>query len=204
MGGGNNWTQIDTSVHTWKQVDNPDATQNFIQTNPEFYIRGTVNDSLAETTATSSASIGVFIFIGMVSFVVAMTMTGLIYMCKTQCKFQCCCTCKKNLEKRDVNLIYGEYYYADGRRMATEMEVWLQIVGVKQVRYVIAQKDHQILQLDHERVGSRCPRIVGKSRFLPSGMKIFLQARDTNPDYDSLYTEGGMETRVRDNNPIYV
>ena len=34
----------------------------------------------------------------------------------------------KNLEKTDVNLIYGEYYYTDGRSMATEMEVVSQII----------------------------------------------------------------------------
>ena len=74
-------------------------------------------------TAKAKPAIGLIIFIGMISFVVAITMGGLIYMCKTNCEFQCCCTCKKNLEKTDVNLIYGEYYYTDGRSMATEMEV---------------------------------------------------------------------------------
>ena len=79
-------------------------------------------------TAKAKPAIGLIIFIGMISFVVAITMGGLIYMCKTNCKFQWCCTCKKNLEKRDVNLIYGDYYYTDGRSMATEMEVMFQII----------------------------------------------------------------------------
>ena len=30
-----------------------------------------------------------------------------------------------------------------------------------------------------------------------------LQVRDANPDYDSLYMEGGMGTGVKDNNPVY-
>ena len=34
------------------------------------------------------------------------------------------------MEKRDVNQIYGEYYYSDGREMATEMEVIFQIVQI--------------------------------------------------------------------------
>ena len=79
-------------------------------------------------TAKAKPAIGLIIFIGMISFVVAITMGGLIYMCKTNCKFQCCCKCKKNLEKTDVNLIYGDYYYTDGRSMATEMEVVSQII----------------------------------------------------------------------------
>ena len=74
-------------------------------------------------TAKAKPAIGLIIFIGMISFVVAITMGGLIYMCKTNCEFQCCCTCNKNLEKTDVNLIYGDYYCTDGRSMATEMEV---------------------------------------------------------------------------------
>jgi len=69
-----------------------------------------------------ASSIGLFIFIGLASIPVTMTIGGLLFMCKTNCELQCCCTCK-NLEKRDVNLIYGQYYYPDGRRMATEMEV---------------------------------------------------------------------------------
>ena len=43
------------------------------------------------------------------------------------------------MEKRDVNQIYGEYYYSDGREMATEMEVVFQIVkidGIKKVFFL--------------------------------------------------------------------
>ena len=46
------------------------------------------------------------IFIGMISFVVAITMCGLIYMCKTKCEFQWCCTCKKNLAQVGVFVDY--------------------------------------------------------------------------------------------------
>ena len=37
------------------------------------------------------------------------------------------CNCKKSkcVEKEEENQIYGEYYFTDGRRMATEMEVML-------------------------------------------------------------------------------
>ena len=61
-----------------------------------------------------------------VSILAAMILGGLAYMFKTKCKVQCCCKCKKSnkeVEKEEENQIYGEYYYTDGRRRATEMEV---------------------------------------------------------------------------------
>ena len=70
---------------------------------------------------TDLGTVGPIIFVGMISIVALMTLGGLLYMCKTNCECQCCCKCK-NLEKMDVNQIYGEYYYDDGRRRATEME----------------------------------------------------------------------------------
>ena len=51
-----------------------------------------------------------------------------------QCQLQCCCKCKKDLEKTDVNQIYGEYYYSDGREMATEMEVIFKIVQIDGIK----------------------------------------------------------------------
>ena len=67
-------------------------------------------------------TIGTFIFIGMVCFVSALTVAGLIFMCKTLCKCptRCCC---KDLEKEDINTDYGTYYYPDGERRSDVMEV---------------------------------------------------------------------------------
>ena len=53
-------------------------------------------------TAKAKPAIGLIIFIGMISFVVAITMGGLIYMCKTKCEFQWCCTCQKNFPQVGV------------------------------------------------------------------------------------------------------
>ena len=71
---------------------------------------------------TEFMTIGIYIFIGMVCFVVALTVGGLIFMCKTLCKCpnQCCC---KDLEKKDINTDYGTYYYPDGERSSDVMEV---------------------------------------------------------------------------------
>ena len=70
-------------------------------------------------------TIGLYIFIGMICFVVGLTLGGIIYMLKTNCRHcqvQCCFTCK-DLEKEDRNLDYGTYYYDDGERRADVMEV---------------------------------------------------------------------------------
>ena len=42
-----------------------------------------------------------------------------------------------------------------------------------------------------------------KVHFLTVNSTILLQVRDANPDYDSLYMEGGMGAGVKDNNPVY-
>jgi len=77
---------------------------------------GTDSDSESEFM-----TIGFYIFIGMICFVVALTIGGLVYMCKTNChcQVQCC----KDLEKEDKNLDYGTYYYDDGERRTDVMEV---------------------------------------------------------------------------------
>ena len=60
----------------------------------------------------------------MVSFLVLITLGGVLFMCWKICSCSCCCLrCPKNLEKVDVSPIYGDYYYSDGERRAGEMEV---------------------------------------------------------------------------------
>ena len=63
-------------------------------------------------------------FLGMVAFLLLITLVGFIYMFKKNCHCSfSCCQCLKDLEKRDVNQIYGDYYYADGERRKSENEV---------------------------------------------------------------------------------
>ena len=49
--------------------------------------------------------------------------------CKNICKLKCCCKCRKNVDKTEVNQILGwgdgEYYHPDGRQMETEIKVKL-------------------------------------------------------------------------------
>ena len=69
------------------------------------------------------------IFISVISIVVALVLGVLVYMMfKRKCELQRCFKCKskkgrKTVEKEEENQDYGEYYFTDGRRMATEMEV---------------------------------------------------------------------------------
>ena len=67
----------------------------------------------------------------MMSFVVALTLVGLIYMCRTNCDFRCFdrfALCK-NLEKEDINQIYGDYSFSnDGDRIESVMEVGFEII----------------------------------------------------------------------------
>ena len=69
-------------------------------------------------------SIGFYIFIAMVCFVVILTIIGFVHMVrhKCHCRVQCCFTCKEE-EKEDVNLDYGTYYSQDGERRDNIMEV---------------------------------------------------------------------------------
>jgi len=95
-------------------------------------------------------TIGFYIFIGMVCFVAALTIGGLIFMIKTNChcQVQCCFTCKDaEIVKEDRNLDYGTYYYDDGERRTDVVE---------------------------------------------------------NPEYDSLFVEGNMDTMAKENNPQYM
>ena len=66
--------------------------------------------------------LGWFIFIGMVSFLVLITLGGIIFMCWKICSCSCL-RCPKNLCKIDVSQICGDYYYSNGERRAGEMEV---------------------------------------------------------------------------------
>ena len=50
------------------------------------------------------------IFLGLASIPVVMTIIGVIFMCKNNChlKRNCCAVCE-DLEKKDINDIYGTY-----------------------------------------------------------------------------------------------
>ena len=69
-------------------------------------------------------SIGFYIFIAMVCFVVILTIIGCVHMIRhnCHCRVQCCFTCKEE-EKEDINLDYGTYYSQDGERRDNIMEV---------------------------------------------------------------------------------
>jgi len=89
----------------------------------------TGNDTVASTASEPESefmTIGRYIFIGMICFVVALTIGGLVYMIKTNCRHcqvRCCFTCK-DIEKVDTNLDYGTYYYHDSDEKRTSvMEV---------------------------------------------------------------------------------
>ena len=65
------------------------------------------------------------VYYAMTSIPVLMTLFGLVYMCRViNCNLkEKCCKCCINLEKKDDNLDYGTYYYADGDRRLDVMEV---------------------------------------------------------------------------------
>ena len=66
----------------------------------------------------------------MISVPIAFTIFGLIYMCRRNCEIrEKCCKCCVDLEKRDINLEYGTYYYADdGERRQDVMEVSFDVI----------------------------------------------------------------------------
>ena len=68
---------------------------------------------------------GFIVFLGMFSFVLSLTIGGVVFMVYTncRCKIQCCCSICKDLEKRDLNPDYGTYYYDDGKKRADIVEV---------------------------------------------------------------------------------
>ena len=61
----------------------------------------------------------------LISVPIALTIFGVIYMCRTNCEIRkTCFKCCSDLEKEDKNLEYGSYYYADDEeRGANVMEV---------------------------------------------------------------------------------
>ena len=74
-------------------------------------------------------TVGFYIFIAMMCFVVALTIVGFVHMIKhnCHCRVQCCITCKEE-EKEDINLDYGTYYSQDGERRENIMEVEIVIL----------------------------------------------------------------------------
>ena len=67
----------------------------------------------------------------LISVPIALTLFGLIYMIRTNCKIrEKCCKCYVDLEKEDQNLDYGTYYDADGERRLDVMEVAFNIIFI--------------------------------------------------------------------------
>ena len=74
---------------------------------------------------------GTIVYYILIAIPIAFTIFGLIYMCRTNCEIrktcceirETCCPCCIDLEKTDVNLDYGDYYYQDGERRQDVMEV---------------------------------------------------------------------------------
>ena len=123
-------------------------------------------------------TIGLYIFIAMVCFVVLLTLIGLVHMirhnCRVQCKVQCCFSCKEE-EKEDINLDYGTYYSADGERRDNIMEVSVVFPFLYYLLIFVRLKTVQF------------------------------QARDQNSEYyDYDYMESNMDNIVRDNNSQYI
>ena len=77
----------------------------------------------------ADSDIKTIVFYAMTSIPVLMTLFGLVYMCRViNCHLkEKCCKCCVDLEKKDDNLDYGTYYYADGDRRLNVMEVTLKL-----------------------------------------------------------------------------
>ena len=123
-------------------------------------------------------SVGFYIFIAMVGFVVLLTLIGLVHMirhnCRVHCSVQCCFSCKEE-EKEDINLDYGTYYSADGERRDNIMEV------------------------------SVVFPFFTKCSFFLTLQTLQFQARDRNSEYyDYDCMESNMDNIVRDNNSQYM
>jgi len=76
-------------------------------------IKGSSESTAIKTTLTPLSepeSSGFNIFLGLAAIPVTFTLIGLAYMCWQRCGVRCeCCASCKDLEKRDVNDIYGTY-----------------------------------------------------------------------------------------------
>ena len=73
------------------------------------------------------------VYYTLISIPVLFTIVGLVYMIRTNCvpavREKCCNRCCVDLEKKDVNPDYGNYYYyADGERRQDVMEVTFDII----------------------------------------------------------------------------
>ena len=80
----------------------------------------------------TSGSIKWIVLYAVVSIFALLTTTGLIYMCHTLCNLrEKCCV---DLEKKDDNPDYGEYYYWDGDRRKDVMEVGFDTIDNYQLK----------------------------------------------------------------------
>ena len=104
----------------------------------------------------------------MISFVGLLTVGGLVYMSWKLCDCSCCCLCLKDLEKKDVNQIYGDYYYSDGERRAGDMEVFLRNPSKSWPNILNQVEDSN-------------PEYSSSSIYMES--KMDTMAKDNNPEY---------------------
>ena len=86
---------------------------------------GTIDQEPGTTDRESDLDPAWTIIYTLMSILVAFTIFGLIYMCRTNCQIRktCCPCCVDQLEKTDENLDYGTYYDITGERWQNVMEV---------------------------------------------------------------------------------
>ena len=84
------------------------------------------SDSLL-SFAGEDVEVETIVYYTLISIPVLFTIVGLVYMIRTNCApavREKCCNCCVDLEKKDVNPDYGDYYYyADGERRQDVTEV---------------------------------------------------------------------------------
>ena len=88
-----------------------------------------IHTKFQETCFYSDLDVKTIVYYALISIPVLMTLFGLVYMCRViNCNLkEKCCKCCIDLEKKDDNLDYGTYYYADGDRRLDVMEVTLKV-----------------------------------------------------------------------------
>ena len=82
------------------------------------------NDDDQQIDRNDDDPIGLYVTIGFAAIPTLLTLFGLVYMWKRAYHCRCCCNCARiNMEKQDRNLVYGDYYYADGTLSKNTVEV---------------------------------------------------------------------------------
>ena len=82
------------------------------------------DDDQSDADQNDDDPIGLYVTIGLLTFPALLTLFGLVYMWRRAYNCWCCCSCRRsNMEKQDKNLVYGDYYYADGTLSKNTVEV---------------------------------------------------------------------------------